>query len=94
MTGLGAPIACNLLHESRHLDVERLIAVQREPRGVVRHEREAVEVPAKADVAGGRVELEVHGAEHGVGVLGAAVVVERSLPQAVLAQALEVDIGD
>ncbi len=91
---LGAADRLHALHESRHLDVERLVAVLREARGVVGHEGEAVERAAQADVTGGRVELEVHGAEHRVGVLGAAVVVERALAQAILAQAVEIDVGD
>ena len=82
------------LHEPRDLDVERLVAVLREPGRVVGHEREAVERAAEPDVPGGRIELEVHGAEHRVGVLGAPVVVERPLAQAILPQPVEVDVRD
>ena len=91
--GLRAADRLHALHEPRHLDVERLVAVLREPGRVVGHEREAVERAAQADVARRRVELEVHGAEVRRRVR-AAVVVERALAEAVLAQPVEVDVGD
>ena len=92
--GLRAADRLHALHEPRHLDVERLVAVLREPGRVVGDEREPVERAAQADVARGRVELEVHGAEASRGRAWRAVVVERALAQAILAQPVEVDVGD
>ena len=83
------------LLESGDLDVVGLVAVELEPRGVVGHEREAVDLAQQADVAVGRLQLPVHGAEaRRTFVVGAAVVVEGPLAQTLLAQPVEVDVGD
>ena len=63
MTGFGRADSREPLLEAGDLDVERLVAVVRETRRVVGHEREAVERAAKADVAGRRLEGELDLAE-------------------------------
>ena len=93
--GLRPADGAHALHEPRHLDVEGLVAVLREARRVVGHEREPVERAAQSDVPRRRVELEVHGAELPCAedrLHRAAIVVERPLPEPILTEAVEVDI--
>jgi hypothetical protein len=85
--GLRPPDRLHALHETRHLDVERLVAVLREPGRVVRDEREAIERAPQPDVARRRIELEVDGPEvpRPEPRLGrAAIVVEGPLAEAIL----------
>ena len=96
MTTLGWPIAREPLLEPGDLDVVGLVAVEREPLGVVGHEREAVDLAAQPDVAGRRVELRTRrrGSRPGRRRSASAVVVEGALPQPLLAEPVEVDVGD
>ena len=95
ITILRLPDRVQPLLEPGHLDVVGLVAVQRQPRGVVGDEREPVDLAAQPDVAGGRVELELDDAElPDALVVGAAVVVEGALAQPLLADPVEVDVGD
>ena len=83
------------LLEPGHLDVVGLVAVEREAGLVVRHEGEAVDRAAQAEVAGRRAQLERHHAEAAlVGGVGLGVVAEAALAQALLAQPVEVDVDD
>ena len=90
---LGWPIASSRCSSPGDLDVVGLVAVEREPLGVIGHERVAVDLAPQPDVAAGRAELEVDGAELG-DTDAAPVVVERALPQPLLADPVEVDVGD
>ncbi len=83
------------LLETRDLDVVGLVAVEGQPLGVVGDERVAVHLAPQADIARRRVEGELDGAEvRGARGQGAPVVVEGALPQPVLAEPVEVDVGD
>ncbi len=95
MTTLGCADGLEPLLEARDLDVVGLVAVERETLLVVGHEGEAVDLAEQADVVGRRVELELDGAEAvGASGEGAPVVVEGALALALLAQQVEVDVGD
>ena len=81
--------------EGVDLDLVGLVAVLREALGVVGDEREAVDATTQAQVAGRGDQLDLDGAELArAGGVGAPVVVEGALAQPLLAQAVEVDVGD
>ena len=90
--GLGRADGVEPLLEAGDLDVVGLVAVELEPRRVVGHEREAVDLAHQADVALRRAERELDLAELVGGVVGAPVVVEAPLPQPLLPQPVEVDV--
>ena len=95
MIAFGWPMAVQPLLEPGDLDVVGLVAVERQPLRVVRHEREPVHLAPQPDVAGGRVELELDGPERRDPlVVRTAVVVVGALPEPVLAELAEVDVGD
>ena len=81
------------LRQPRDLDVVGLVAVLREPRRIGRHEREALDPPLQADIAGRRVEPERDATERATR-MAPAVVVEGAHLHALLPQQVEVDIGD
>ncbi len=102
MTTLGCPMAVQPLLEPGDLDVVGLVAVESQPLRVVGDEREAVHLAAQPDVAGGWSQLEGDRAEarpclgRGTGEPGLEtppVVVERPLPEALLPNPVEVDVG-
>ena len=97
MTTLGWPIASQPLLEPGDLDVVGLVAVEREPLGVVGHEREAVDLAAQADVAGRRLERRTR--RSGTRSVARRRSVrrlssKRALPQPLLAEPVEVDVDD
>ena len=97
---LGLPDRLQALLEPGDLDVVGLVAVLRQPLGVVGHEREAVDLAPQAEVGLGGTQLEGHGPEaaplpagRGRDAEGAPVVVEGALAQSVLPDPVEVDVG-
>ena len=95
MTTFGSPIARSRCCRPGDLDVVGLVAVEGEAVGVGGHEREALDRAPQAEVAVGRVEREADAAERaGARGVRAPVVVERAHPHALLAQQVEVDVGD
>jgi len=77
-----------------HLDAVCLVAVLGQPAGIVGDEREAVDLATQTDVAVRRVEGEIDDRAT-VGVQESfGAVVEAVLPHPLLAQQVEVDVGD
>ena len=92
---LRLPDRAEALLEAGDLDVVGLVAVQRQAGRVVGDEREPVDLAAQPDVARGRVERELDLVEvAGLHSCLVAVVVEGALPQALLADPVEVDVHD
>ena len=83
------------LFKTGHLNVVGLVAVLGEARRVGRYERKAGQRPSQTEVAVGGFEVEGHRPVlAGALGVGAAVVVEGALPEPVLHQRSEVEIGD
>ena len=83
------------LRKPGDLDVVGLVAIEREPVRVVRHEREALDLPLQPDIRHRRVEPERDAAERlARRKVPPAVVVEGAHPRPLLAQEVEIDVGE
>ncbi len=83
------------LHQPLHLDVEGLVAILVEAQRIVGHERKAVDLSLEARIAELRPMLERDATEGFLRVSGGCGRgVERHRAHALLAQALDIDVGD